>query len=253
MLGIIICDDDKFMLDISKKLAEQCIRKYDLDAQIVCTTTNYKEVIHFLCNNSGNYLYFLDLDFGKGNLNGVDIAKIIKEKEPLSKIVFVTSHDDMGINVLKSGVEPFGFIEKTTESNKMLTAYGKYISLAFGTTIQNKSAKNNKDRKVSLQVGIDEYITLPFTQILFIESVKTISHFVCYHTIDGSSISVRDTIENVLQNLDDDFMKSHRSVIVNKKYVVAVSDGTVKFSNGETAACAFRLKGDVIKKCLKQE
>jgi len=253
MLGIIICDDDKFMLNISSDFAKQCINNYDLDAKIVCMTTNYKEVIHFLSNNRGIYLYFLDLDFGKGNLNGIDIAKIIKEKEPLSKIVFVTSHDDMGMNILKSGVEAFGFVEKTTESNKMLVGYRKYITLAIGLNARDESAKYEDKRKVSLLIGIDEYITLPFSQILYIESVKTISHFVCYHTVDGSNISVRDTIENVLNNLDDNFMKSHRSVIINKKYVVAVSDGTVKFANGETVACSFRLKNDIIKKCLKQE
>jgi len=253
MLEIIICDDDRFMINISSKLVKQCIDNYDLDAKIVCMTTNYKEVVHFLSNNKGKYLYFLDLDFGKGNLNGVDIAKIIKEKEPLSKIVFVTSHDDMGMNILKSGVEAFGFIEKTTESNKMLAGYRKYITLAIRLKGGNESTKNNDKRKVNLPVSIDENISLPFSQILYIESVKTISHFVCYHTIDGSNISVRDTIENVLNNLDDNFMKSHRSVIINKKYVVAVSDGTVKFANGETAACSFRLKNEIIKKCLKQE
>jgi DNA-binding LytR/AlgR family response regulator len=60
---------------------------------------------------------------------------------------------------------------------------------------------------------------------------------------------VRDTIENVLKTLGGDFLKSHRSVIINKNHVVSVSDGLVKFAGGETAACSFRLKSDIIREC----
>jgi hypothetical protein len=82
-----------------------------------------------------------------------------------------------------------------------------------------------------------------------VEADKSVSHFIRYHTVDGSSVSTRDTIESVLKILGEGFMKSHRSVIINKNYVVAVTDGVVKFAGGETAACSFRLKSDIIKKC----
>lgn len=250
MIGIIICDDDRFMLELSCKLTEKCIKQHDLSAKIVCKSTNYSDIIHFLKNNKNTYLYFLDLDFGSLAPNGIDIAKNIKEIEPLSKIVFVTSHDNLGINILKSGVEAFGFIEKTPDTKKMMTDYKKYITLVQELNITKSSDKKNS-RKIVLPVGIDESITFPVSQILYVESVKTISHFICYHTIDGSKISVRDTIENALSKLGDDFMKSHRSIIINKKHVIAVNDGLVKFSNGLQTVCSFRLKNIVTEKCLK--
>jgi len=246
MVGIIICDDDRFMLDMSAEAARVCIAKEKLDASIICATQDYKEVLLFIEKNAGSYLYFLDIDFGRDNLNGVDIAKLIKKKEPLSKIVFVTSHADMGMDILKSGVEAFGFIEKTADRSKMLQGYRKYIHLAL-ERIPGKSVI--AEPSIRLLVGIDEYVYLPISQILYVETDKTVSHFVRYHTVDGSNISVRDTIENVLKSLGDDFMKSHRSVIVNKNYVVSVADGVVIFASGERAACSFRLKNDVMRKC----
>jgi len=249
MIGIIICDDDKFMLELSAKMAQNCIRQNDFEADVVCVTSDFKEAVRFVNKNEGIYLYFLDIDFGKDELNGIDIAKIIKKAEPLSKIVFVTSYADMGMNVLKSGVEAFGFIEKTTDENIMLLGYRKYIGLALERMTPYNSEKQAGEKSIKLMVGIDEFIFLPPSQILYVESAKTISHFVCYHTVDGSSVSVRDTIENVLNSLGDGFMKSHRSVIINISYVVSVSDGLVKFANGETAACSFRLRKDIIKKC----
>ena len=249
MLGIVICDDDKFMLDISRTIVENCIKKYRLDAKVVCQTVHSREAINYFSKNKGAYLFFLDLDFGQDTLNGLDVSKMIKEIAPASKIVFVTSHSDKGMDILKSGVEAFGFIEKITDTNKMELAYKKYITLALGLTIPD-GTENIAERKIDLPVGIDEFVSIPVSQILYVESVKTISHFICYHTVDGSSISTRDTIENALAVLGDDFMKSHRSVIINKRHVIGLVDGTVKFSNGESVACSFRLKNNIMKECL---
>jgi DNA-binding LytR/AlgR family response regulator len=248
MLGVIICDDDRFMLEMSAKIAQKVIGGIGLAANIVCLTMDFNEVLLYIEKNPGVYLYFLDIDFGKTKLNGVDIAKIIKKTEPLSKIVFVTSHADMGMSVLKSGVEAFGFIEKTSDENKMLLGYKRYLSLALEKLAP---IEENADEAgyIKLLIAIDEYVSLPISRILYVESDKSVSHFICYHTVDGSSVSVRDTIDSALQNLGDDFMKSHRSVVVNKNHVIAAADGVVKFAGGETAACSFRSRNDIIKKC----
>ena len=250
MLGIIICDDDRFMMETSAKLARQCIKSNGFTAAVVCAATDFKEVRLYVEKNPGAYLYFLDIDFGKASLNGVDNAKMIKKTEPLSKIVFVTSYADMGMSVLKSGVEAFGFIEKTTAASKMLAEYKKYIGLALESVAPSvKNAEAAYERHIKLPVGVEEYISLPVSQILYVEADKTVSHFIRYHTVDGSSVSARDTVENALRNLGAAFMKSHRSVIINKNYVVSVSDGIVKFAGGETAACSFRLKNAIAKAC----
>ncbi|MCL1788283.1 MAG: LytTR family DNA-binding domain-containing protein [Defluviitaleaceae bacterium] len=245
MPNIILCDDDRFMLNQSIEAVRACANTDS--AHILCATQDFAEVLRFIEKNPGNYLYFLDIDFGQSTLNGVDVAKIIKKQAPLSKIVFVTSHADMGMDILKSGVEAFGFIEKTTDRAKMLQAYKKYI----GLVAENAPAENREKPGVAVKllVGIDEYITLQISQILYVESDKSMSHFVRYHTVDGSDISVRDSMENVLQSLGENFMKSHRSVIINKNYVVSVGDGVVNFAGGEQAACSFRLKSDVMRKC----
>ena len=248
MLGLIICDDDRFMLGLSTEMAERCIKESGLGAAVQCATTDYREALRFIEKNPGVYLYFLDIDLGRASMNGVDIAKMIRKAEPLSKIVFVTSHADLGMRVLKSGVEAFGFIEKAMDEEKMHSAYKKYIRLAS----ENAAAADGypeAEGQIRLTVGIDESISLPVSQILYVEADKSVSHFLCYHTVDGSSVSVRDSIENVLDNLGGAFMKSHRSVIINTNLVVSVTDGLVKFAGGETAACSFRLKNEVKRRC----
>jgi DNA-binding LytR/AlgR family response regulator len=246
-LSIIICDDDKFMLETSVGLARKCAKDNGFNAAVVCALSDYNEVFKYLEKNPGIYLFFLDIDFGKSRLNGVDLARMIKRSQPLSKIVFVTNHGDMGMDILRSGVEAFGFIEKSTQEQRMLNGYKRYIGLALDSGAVHED--DFGEATISLLVGIDEYITVPVSHILFAESDKAVSHFVRYHTIDGSSVSVRDTIENALERLGDGFMKSHRSVVINKSHVISVEDGLVKFGSGETAACSFRLKGEVIRQC----
>ncbi|MDR1687294.1 MAG: LytTR family DNA-binding domain-containing protein [Clostridiales bacterium] len=250
MLGIVISDDDKFIRDLSADIIKECIKTCKFDAEIVLSAADYNEISVFLNRSKTAYLYFLDIDFGGGKLNGVDIAHKIRQIQPLSKIVFVTSHSELAIKVLKSGAEPFGFIEKRFNRADMAADYKKYIELALKTTSLGQGNAASAGF-IKIPAGIDEYIDLDISRILYVEAVKTISHFVCYHSVDGSQISVRDTIENVLKTLGGDFMKSHRAVIINTAYVVAVSDSLVKFSNGETAACSYRLKNEVIKRCLK--
>jgi CheY-like chemotaxis protein len=108
-LGVIVCDDDRFMLETSARLARKCIEENGLAAALVCAATDFKEALRFIEKNPGAYLCFLDIDFGKASLNGVDIAKLIRKAEPRSKVVFVTSHADMAMGVLKSGVEAQAF------------------------------------------------------------------------------------------------------------------------------------------------
>ena len=92
MLGIIICDDDRFMLETSVKAARKCITDDGLEAGVVCMTTDFREVLHYINKNPGVYLYFLDIDFGKLKLNGVDIAKIIKKADASMNIAFMITY-----------------------------------------------------------------------------------------------------------------------------------------------------------------
>lgn len=78
----------------------------------------------------GRILIFLDLDFGNNEFNGIDLARQIRAVSPGSKIVFVTNHYELALDVLKSGTEPFGFIEKTTDIHKMNRNCYQYLYLA---------------------------------------------------------------------------------------------------------------------------
>lgn len=131
MVHIVICDDDKFILQLEAQQLQSEIEQSDIDAAIACKATSAKELFNFLENNPSEYLFFLDLDLGVGELNGIDIARKIKRDYPSSKIVFVTNHQEMAMQVLSSGVEPFGFLEKTTDMKELKRGYRRYLAITF--------------------------------------------------------------------------------------------------------------------------
>ncbi len=248
MLNIIICDDDPFTLRLSASLLNKAISRSRADACLSCIASSGGELINFINNSPGSYLYFLDYDFGKEELNGVDLVKRIYRRDADAKIVFVTSHTEKGMEILKSGIRAFGFIEKTPEQDKMISEYVKYLNMAAVPVVPDASVP-----MIRLPLGIDEAAELPISEIVYVDSVKAVAHSICYHTFDGSEITVRDTIEHALELLGPGFIRCHRSVLVNKRHVLSVKNGLVRLANGESAVCAMGKRKEVVAACFKKE
>lgn len=130
MLKIIICDDDDFTVKLIHRLLEKAIEISKIEAQIVCKASSGADILNFVRKNTGPYLYFIDFDFGKKELNGIDLAKKIYQYDANGKIVFVTSHGDKGMAILQSGVQAFGFIEKDPGQQVMIASLIRYLKMA---------------------------------------------------------------------------------------------------------------------------
>lgn len=237
MISVLICDDDFFTREWLRKFLLEAIRETNCNAQIVCQAAAAKEALQFTRNNPREYLFFLDLDLGQQRLGGLDLAKILRREFPASKIVFVTSHPEKSMDILKSGVEPFGFIEKSIDQTVMAKEFAAILA-----KLDDGGAKDAAEAapSVELPIGIDETAALPICEITYVEALKNKPHYVCYHTLGDSQITVRDTMSHVLSLLGEGFVECHRSVIVNRNHVIECTGGQLKLSNGESVACALR-------------
>lgn len=246
MVQIILCDDDQFILQLASEQIQNEIKQKKMDAQIACISTDSNSVIKYVKANPGDYLVFLDLDFGEGKCNGIDVSRSIKQVSSGSKIVFATNHREMAMQVLSSGVEPFGFLEKSTDMSRLKAGYGRYIAMAQ----EMFEAKPKADEELVLTVGIDEQVRIHKSQICYVEAEKTISHGITYHTLDGSKITVRDTMEHIGEILGSDGIRVHRSILAVRRHMLKLNDGMILLANGEEIPCAVRMRGEV-RKCLQ--
>lgn len=239
MLKIIVCDDDAFTLSMISNILTDKIHTLNMDAKIACLASSAGEVLAYLNSNPDSYLFFLDLDMGNHQLNGIDLAQQLREKTIPARIVFVTSHVEKSMAILKSGVEPFDFIEKRFNFSMMAAELESCLKKCLN--LENGSDQS-PGHTVELQIGIDEYVNISVERIAYVETIKGQAHNICYHTTDGSQITVRDSISHALELLGEDFVLSHRSVAVNRRCVVGIADGQLKLSNGERVSCAINRK-----------
>ncbi len=247
MLKIILCDDDRFILQLGADKINEMIEANGFEAKIVCIASSSNELFSYIRNNPSQYLIFLDLDFGSGKLNGIDVAKTLRQTESDCKIVFTTNHYEMAMDVLKSGVEPFGFLEKSSNISKLADGYRKYIVMLLNKT---KSEASNNMETILLNPCMDESVSVLLDDIVFVETEKTVSHGITYHTANGSVLTIISTLDAELERLGDSFIKVHRSYLVNKKHILRMKDGLLKLSNQQEVPCSFRMRNEV-KKWIK--
>lgn len=248
MLKIILCDDDPFILRLGSEKIQEILTEGSLDAQLAAIVQSSGELFSFFKSNSGDYLVFLDLDFGQGRLNGIDIAKALKQADKDIKIVFTTNHYEMALDVLKSGTEPFGFLEKSTDFSVFSRGYRRYIHMA----VQSNRQTNQDLDTIAITVDTDEQITLRRDDIVFVETEKNISHGITYHTLNGSTVTIISTLDAEQTTLGNDFIRVHRSFLINKKHILCMNEGYIKLSTQQEIPCAFRKRTEV-KRWLEQK
>ena len=259
MLKILLCDDDSFFLSLENGIISKIIHDDKLDAAVLCAASSAAEILTFVGSNPGTYLIFIDLDFGESMPNGIDISSLLKQKENEIRVVFTTNHREMAMNVLKSGIEPFGFIEKGTNTDMLAVGIRRYIHMALRAEAKSETRKcaaqsgSAQEQYAELQETVEipvapgESIEIPLSDILYLESEKNISHGITYHTVNGSKITMIGTLDAEAEKLGSGFLRVHRSYIAAKNQMIALKDGYITLSNREEIPCSFKMRQEVRK------
>lgn len=242
MLKILLCDDDPFILQLGAERIREMIRAEGFDAGVVSLASGGQELFSYVKRNPGRYLVFLDLDFGNGKLNGIDVARALRQTESDCKVVFTTNHQEMAMDVLKSGAEPFGFLEKNCDIGKLSEGYRRYLVMLLN---KERSEEPGSGRRILLDSGMGEEVAVPVEDIVYVETEKNVSHGITYHTIGGSVVTIISTLEAEQRRLGEGFCRVHRSYLVNKRHVLGLKEGYLRLSNQQEVPCSFRMRGEV--------
>lgn len=246
MLKIFLCDDDPFFLSLESDLITRCIRRNRLPAEVAGMAQTLSGAVAFLENNPGEYLVFLDLDFGSGQPNGIDISFALKRGGSRVRTVFITNHHELAMEVLKSGAEPFGFLEKGADVEQLSANLLRYIRMALNTL---EALRPGEDRpSVILCTGCGEQVKIDIPDILYLEAEKSLSHGITYHTVNGSRLTIISTLDAEAQRLggpEEGFLRVHRSYLAAKRHIVALRKGYLLLSNRDEIPCSVRMRKEV--------
>lgn len=227
MIQIAICDDDRIFLT---KL-ELLINKYFTEQAVEFHTTAFNNGTDLLSEKTEYNAVFLDIDMP--NIGGFEIA------EKLSSdvlIVFVTAHDELVYSSLK--FRPFRFIRKGHLENELPEVL---------TDLNKEIKKNNADKKFMVQTKSGEAVL----NIDDIEYIEIYGHQIRIIVTAGDPLECYGSLSMLEKQLTDlDFVRTHKSYLVNCKYIFSIEKNRVILDNKAEIPLS-RQKADIVKSKFK--
>ena len=88
-----------------------------------------------------------------------------------------------------------------------------------------------------------EIVSIPYADILTFSSRL---HYVDILTVDGKCYEQMSTLNKIIVHLPSEFIRTHRSYIVNMAHIYRITSGTIELSNHLTTQIARSYSKDVI-------
>lgn len=231
MINIVICDDDKsFIFNIKNILKGNINFEYNL-----LSYENYSEkFISYIKTNKIPTIYILDIDLKSKDINGLYIARKIRQlRNYYDEVIFFTSHEKYIRNLINSLINPTAYILKSCYDDNLINA----INTAYNSLIMKNDFNSNDMGEMAIcEFKVDYRIR--FKDILYIEKVKGYK----YILIKTKPNYIKDeykvlyNIGALMDRLDYRFCWMNRGTIVNKNYIkyVDTKNNVVGLESGES-------------------
>lgn len=222
MLKFILCDDNEIHINYLKKELEHVLKTNNLNGSIAYYSDNPLDIVVYSKKHADeNNVYMLDIDF-KDNINGIDLAKLIRKHEATAYIIFISAYREYSLMAYKA--KTFDFLLKPFN----LKEFESCIINLF-KDYENVMKRNNPT--ISIKSGSIMHV-IDVYDIFYVEKFRNIAVF---HTKKGI-VQGYETLENMQLKLERyDFYRCHRSYLINLKYVdyIILDKDLVYMKNGD--------------------
>ena len=242
MNNIIICEDNANQRKELDSIITNEIKNFDFKIEL--STGNPHDVINHIDNNTSSFIYFLDVDLNS-DLNGFQLAQLIRTHDPNGYIIFLTGHAELTLLTFQYKVQALDYIVKG-DINLLKTKIADCFNAIHNSLNAAKTKINNK---ISIDVG-NNVIFLDFKDILFFETSGK-EHKISVHTLSGQT-EFYGTLKNIETTVSTDFYKVHRSYLVNTTKIKSIDKRkmVIEMINGEMCYVSLRYLRGLLKKCI---
>ena len=201
----LIIDDEPLAIQIIESHLKQIP-----DLELVGTFQNPLEAFELL-KTSPIDLVFLDIQMPL--LTGIDFVKSLQNPPA---IIFTTAFRNYAIESYE--LEVVDYLIKPITFTRFFKAINKFKRLYHQSPLVDIPITNDSLINDHIYVNSNKkFIKVNFNNILFVESIKD---YIRIHTPD-KNITTKDKISEFEKKLPDEFLRVHRSFIVNTKKIVA--------------------------------
>ena len=221
MINFIICDDVKQYREMVEHIVASYMMKNKLEYKTHVFEDYNSDFIKIVESKLPFKVYILDIE--TPTKSGIDIARIIRNKDVDSVLIFLTGHQELGHIVMKNDFLFLSYINKFDDcENRLIKSLDKALQM-----FKIRSVIRFKDNGV--------VYTIPQDDILYItrDSVER----KCVIVTDYNEFKVGKNLAELEELLNDNFIKTHRACLMNTKRIMSFSktQKEVVFDNGMTS------------------
>lgn len=235
MLPIYICEDENALLKQYTQYIQDLLSFHEYEMNIVCSTDNPEEVLNTVRRNKQKGIYFLDIHLGEDKKKeGIYLGEAIRQYDPDGYIVYITSHSEMSMMILRHRVAAIDFIPKE-ESGQLKSNIANCLAL-----IHERDTKSLPEEKTLALKTKNEQILLKQSEIYYIEMIPG-RRKIAIHT-QYSIFETNDSLSSMESRLCEDFIYCHKSILVNLKHIQAIRkrERRIIFDNNSSCDIAVR-------------
>ena len=211
-MRIAICDDEILQLELLKYYVEKWAKDRGINPSIELFQS--AEAFHFEWLEDSSYDIIL-LDIQMAELSGIELAKLIREKDKHIQIIFVTAISDYigeGYNV-----DAINYLIKPISEEKLKECL-------------NKAINRKEIQPKSILIEIDGGVHRIYEDSIMYLEIK--GHELFIHQEDNV-ISIRKPLSEMEELLSkNEFIKTHRSYLVALKYIKYIDSKEITLKNG---------------------
>lgn len=189
--------------------------------ELVSSTSNPIEALSVLKDKEVDLLF---LDIQMPVLTGIELLKTLSSPP---SVIFTTAYREYAVESYELKV--VDYLVKPITFMRFLKAVNRYVETKDGAKFE--PIKSDELAAESIFVNVNKkYVKVVFAQILYIESVKDYIHI---HTKYSGTIITKDTITEFGAKLPNQFLRIHRSFIINKNTITAFTAQDVEIGEKE--------------------
>ncbi|MEI2988563.1 MAG: LytTR family DNA-binding domain-containing protein [Oscillospiraceae bacterium] len=211
MITIFICDDDNIYLNKLEEYFYKFFEENSLNYELKAFTDSkvlLQSIKKKICD-------ILVLDIDMPEINGIEIAKYIRNFNSDITLIFITNMEHLVFESVK--YTPYRFIRKSKihqEISELMNA------------LQNKFAEEGTMFQFTCN---DEIKRIKLTEIVYFESVK---HDIYVHDFYENEYKIKNSLNELIQNYGSaGFIKIHKSYIVNYRYIFEIKRDSIILDN----------------------
>ncbi len=210
-MKIFVCDDDLNMLNLVTKWISEYMDGREYQIKTYC---NGIEVLYDIehSEEKGPKIVFMDIKLK--NDNGITVARTLKQLDNNIVIIFISGYSEYFEDSFEA--EPVYFLIKPLKKETFIRAMDKALD------------KVEKKENKFLLLRKKEVSRIFFDDIYYVESVGRKIHI---HSQQGET-EYYEKLDTLQEQLEGDFVRCHKSYLVNMKWIQQVDYRMVTLMNG---------------------